>query len=162
MSALGGGLRNIDWTSQTLTKFEKNFYREDPRVTARSEREVEEFRRTKEIKVSCSLQRVTRRSDTRHANLICLNPFRHKAQVVPDPSRLSKKLASPITSWHPSGLPVSPPLRPSNLSLGLSRCLVGTLLPSLRPVAERPFHSPSQRCYTSMREFRRFIIDACR
>ncbi|KAG9011093.1 ATP-dependent RNA helicase dbp2 [Tulasnella sp. JGI-2019a] len=50
MGALGGGLRNIDWTSQSLTKFEKNFYREDPRVSARSEREVEEFRRSKEIK----------------------------------------------------------------------------------------------------------------
>ena len=34
-----------------MTKFEKNFYREDARVTARSEREIDEFRRLKEIKV---------------------------------------------------------------------------------------------------------------
>lgn len=53
MSNLGGGLRTIDWNTQNLTKFEKNFYREDPRVSARSEREVEEFRRLKEMKV-CS------------------------------------------------------------------------------------------------------------
>lgn len=51
MSNLGGGLRTIDWSSQTLTKFEKNFYREDPRVSARSDREIEEFRRSKEMKV---------------------------------------------------------------------------------------------------------------
>lgn len=51
MSNLGGGLRTIDWSSQTLTKFEKNFYREDSRVSARGDREVEEFRRSKEMKV---------------------------------------------------------------------------------------------------------------
>ncbi|QRW03619.1 DEAD/DEAH box helicase [Ceratobasidium sp. AG-Ba] len=51
MSNLGGGLRTVDWASQTLTKFEKNFYREDPRVTARSESEITEFRRQKEMKV---------------------------------------------------------------------------------------------------------------
>lgn len=52
MSNLGGGLRTVDWASQTLTKFEKNFYREDPRVTARSDSEITEFRRVKEMKVS--------------------------------------------------------------------------------------------------------------
>jgi len=51
MSNLGGGLRTVDWASQALTKFEKNFYREDPRVTARSEAEITEFRRQKEMKV---------------------------------------------------------------------------------------------------------------
>ena len=51
MSNLGGGLRTVDWASQSLTKFEKNFYREDPRVTARSESEIAEFRRQKEMKV---------------------------------------------------------------------------------------------------------------
>ncbi|KXN84559.1 ATP-dependent RNA helicase DBP2-A, partial [Leucoagaricus sp. SymC.cos] len=34
-----------------LEKFEKNFYVEDKRVTSRSDREIEEFRRSKEIKV---------------------------------------------------------------------------------------------------------------
>ena len=52
MSNLGGGLKNIDWNATRLEKFEKNFYREDPRVTSRSERDVEDFRRSKEMKVS--------------------------------------------------------------------------------------------------------------
>lgn len=52
MAGLGGGLHNIDWAVQKLEKFEKNFYVEDPKVTARSDREVEEFRRQKEMKVS--------------------------------------------------------------------------------------------------------------
>ncbi|KAE9403646.1 P-loop containing nucleoside triphosphate hydrolase protein [Gymnopus androsaceus JB14] len=51
MSALGAGLRSVDWNHTKLEHFEKNFYVEDKRVTARSDREVEEFRRAKEIKV---------------------------------------------------------------------------------------------------------------
>ncbi|KAH8831592.1 RNA helicase [Flagelloscypha sp. PMI_526] len=51
MSNLGGGLHNVDWASTRLERFEKNFYVEDKRVSARSEREVEEFRRSKEIRV---------------------------------------------------------------------------------------------------------------
>jgi len=51
MSNLGGGLRNVDWSSTKLEHFEKNFYIEDKRVTARTEREIEEFKRSKEIKV---------------------------------------------------------------------------------------------------------------
>ncbi|KAG8811704.1 ATP-dependent RNA helicase dbp2, partial [Serendipita sp. 399] len=51
MSNLGGGLKAIDWRSQTLEKFEKNFYQEDKRVTARSDSEIEAFKRAKEIKV---------------------------------------------------------------------------------------------------------------
>ena len=51
MGALGGGLKNIDWSSHHLEKFEKNFYREDPKVSARSDREIEEFRKSKEMKV---------------------------------------------------------------------------------------------------------------
>lgn len=51
MSNLGGGLRTVDWSSTKLEHFEKNFYIEDKRVTTRSERETEEFRRLKEIKV---------------------------------------------------------------------------------------------------------------
>lgn len=52
MSNLGGGLRTVDWSSTKLEHFEKNFYIEDKRVTTRSERETEEFRRLKEIKVN--------------------------------------------------------------------------------------------------------------
>jgi hypothetical protein len=51
MGGLGGGLRNVDWASQSLTKFEKNFYREHPKVSARSDAEIAEFRKQKEMKV---------------------------------------------------------------------------------------------------------------
>ncbi|KAH8994814.1 P-loop containing nucleoside triphosphate hydrolase protein [Lactarius akahatsu] len=48
---LGGSLRTIDWSQQKQIPFEKNFYVEDKRVSAHSDREIEEFRRVKEIKV---------------------------------------------------------------------------------------------------------------
>lgn len=48
---LGGSLRSIDWSQQKQIPFEKNFYVEDKRVSSHSDREIEEFRRTKEIKV---------------------------------------------------------------------------------------------------------------
>jgi len=51
MGGLGGGLRTIDWVSQKLERFEKNFYVEDKRVSAMTDREVDDFRRIKEIKV---------------------------------------------------------------------------------------------------------------
>jgi ATP-dependent RNA helicase DDX5/DBP2 len=51
MTNLGSGLRAVDWNSVRLEKFEKNFYAEDKRVASRSDREVDEFRRLKEIKV---------------------------------------------------------------------------------------------------------------
>lgn len=50
-SNLGGGLRAVDWANTKIERFEKNFYMEDKRVTARSQQEIEEFRRSKEIKV---------------------------------------------------------------------------------------------------------------
>jgi ATP-dependent RNA helicase DDX5/DBP2 len=53
MDNLGGGLRTIDWSSQRLAEFEKNFYVEDKRVTARSDAEIVEFRREKEMRVRC-------------------------------------------------------------------------------------------------------------
>ncbi|KAI0313180.1 DEAD-domain-containing protein [Amylostereum chailletii] len=51
MSNLGGGLKTIDWSASKQIVFEKNFYTEDKRVSALSEREVEEVRRVKEIRV---------------------------------------------------------------------------------------------------------------
>lgn len=72
MGQLGGNLRAQKWDMSTLVKFEKvsacargrtrssadlvapalqNFYEEDKRVAARTEREVQEFRREKEIQV---------------------------------------------------------------------------------------------------------------
>jgi ATP-dependent RNA helicase DDX5/DBP2 len=51
MGALGGGLKNINWDTEKLATFEKNFYREDKRVSERTDREIEEFRRLKEMRV---------------------------------------------------------------------------------------------------------------
>ncbi|POY75510.1 hypothetical protein BMF94_1412 [Rhodotorula taiwanensis] len=51
MGQLGSGLRAQNWDVSSLIKFEKNFYEEHPVVAARSEREVQEFRREKEIQV---------------------------------------------------------------------------------------------------------------
>ena len=48
---IGGGLKTIDWSNTRLEKFEKNFYHEDTRVSQRSDRDVDEFRRAKEMKV---------------------------------------------------------------------------------------------------------------
>lgn len=48
-SGLGSHLHKIDWGHQQLQKFEKNFYVEDKRVTSRSDEEVRDFRRAKEI-----------------------------------------------------------------------------------------------------------------
>ena len=55
MSNLGGGLRSIDWNTTKLEHFEKNFYVEDKRVAARSDRDIDEFRRGKEMKVGPTL-----------------------------------------------------------------------------------------------------------
>lgn len=51
MSNLGGTLKTIDWQAQRLEKFEKNFYVEDKAVAARTDSEIEAFRRLKQIKV---------------------------------------------------------------------------------------------------------------
>ncbi|CAH1781792.1 unnamed protein product [Owenia fusiformis] len=39
----GGSLKKPNWSSTELQPFEKNFYREDPRVANRTEQEVQEF-----------------------------------------------------------------------------------------------------------------------
>lgn len=52
MANIGAGLRKQTFDLATLPKFEKNFYREAKSVTGRSEREVEDFRNKKEIRVS--------------------------------------------------------------------------------------------------------------
>lgn len=51
MNNLGAGLRNIDWNTTELAKFEKNFYIEDKRVTARSDEEINEFRKEKDMRI---------------------------------------------------------------------------------------------------------------
>jgi ATP-dependent RNA helicase DDX5/DBP2 len=51
MSNLGGNLRSVDWANTKIERFEKNFYVEDKRVANRTEREIEDFKRVKEIKV---------------------------------------------------------------------------------------------------------------
>jgi hypothetical protein len=52
MGGLGTGLKTINWDISNLSKFEKNFYVEDKRVMSRSDREVDDFRRKMEMKVS--------------------------------------------------------------------------------------------------------------
>ncbi|KAL2002656.1 hypothetical protein VTN02DRAFT_6266 [Thermoascus thermophilus] len=51
MSNLGAGLKAQNWDLSTLPKFEKSFYKEHPDVTNRSARDVEQFRKEKEITV---------------------------------------------------------------------------------------------------------------
>lgn len=112
MGNLGGGLRSIDWASQKLERFEKNFYVEDKRILALSEREVEEFRRSKDIKarmhvkalVWCSL-------------IFFFSRFKgaeSQGQYVP-----SMKLASRSTSWRPSVPRASPHRHQSSVRHGL-------------------------------------------
>jgi ATP-dependent RNA helicase DDX5/DBP2 len=52
MSQLGAGLKAQTWDLNTLPKFEKSFYKEDPAVAARTQAEVEKFRRDNQITIS--------------------------------------------------------------------------------------------------------------
>jgi ATP-dependent RNA helicase DDX5/DBP2 len=56
MSNLGGGLKAIDWGTQKIERFEKNFYVEDKRVASRTDKEMEEFRRAQQIKVRLDIR----------------------------------------------------------------------------------------------------------
>lgn len=51
MSNLGAGLKTQHWDMDTLPRFEKSFYKEDGAITARSQRDVDAFRKEKEISV---------------------------------------------------------------------------------------------------------------
>ncbi|KAL8728328.1 MAG: hypothetical protein Q9166_005471 [cf. Caloplaca sp. 2 TL-2023] len=51
MANLGAGLKTQQWDTMSLPKFEKSFYKEDPSVTNRSERDVDAFRKLKEITI---------------------------------------------------------------------------------------------------------------
>lgn len=84
MGQLGNGLRTIDWSKTKLEHFEKNFYVEDKRVSARSDREIEEFRRLHEMRVS--------------------EPFFSGMPIIANTDDRSKAAASPAlcplsTSW---------------------------------------------------------------
>jgi ATP-dependent RNA helicase DDX5/DBP2 len=52
MSALGAGLKQQHWDLNTLPKFEKDFYKEDPAVAARTEDEVRQFRTDNQITIT--------------------------------------------------------------------------------------------------------------
>jgi len=82
MGNLGGSLRSVDWSSTKLERFEKNFYVEDKKVSSLSEREIEDFRREKEIKV-CFVSPLTRFFHS-HAT-------RSKVAAFLDPSLLSTR-----------------------------------------------------------------------
>ncbi|KAK5680610.1 ATP-dependent RNA helicase dbp2 [Elasticomyces elasticus] len=51
MSALGANLKTQTWDYNTMPKFEKSFYKEDPAVAGRSPAEVDAFRREHEITI---------------------------------------------------------------------------------------------------------------
>lgn len=51
MSNLGANLKVQHFDLSTMPKFEKSFYKEDPDVSARSDRDVADFRRLKEITI---------------------------------------------------------------------------------------------------------------
>lgn len=51
MSNLGAGLSKVDWNSASLTRFEKNFYTEDPKLAGRSDREIQDFRASKAMTI---------------------------------------------------------------------------------------------------------------
>jgi len=51
-SGPGASLRKPRWDMDSLPRFEKNFYREHPAVQARSNEDVEEYRKRREITVS--------------------------------------------------------------------------------------------------------------
>lgn len=52
MSNLGTGLHNIDFSTEQLVQFEKNFYIEHPDVTKRSEEEAAAWRASKQMSVN--------------------------------------------------------------------------------------------------------------
>ena len=51
MSNLGAGLKEQHWDLDTMPKFEKSFYKEDPAVSERTPREVDAYRKEKEMTV---------------------------------------------------------------------------------------------------------------
>ena len=52
MADMGAGLKKQNFDLATLPKFEKNFYNEAESVKRRTEREIEDFRNKKEIRVA--------------------------------------------------------------------------------------------------------------
>jgi ATP-dependent RNA helicase DDX5/DBP2 len=52
MANMGAGLQKPSFDLDTLPKFEKNFYHEAATVKQRSDREIEDFRNKKEIRVA--------------------------------------------------------------------------------------------------------------
>ena len=51
MSGLGSTLKKQNWDPSSLSRFEKNFYVENPAVAARSAREVDEYRKVHEMSI---------------------------------------------------------------------------------------------------------------
>ncbi|KAK9330681.1 P-loop containing nucleoside triphosphate hydrolase protein [Lipomyces starkeyi] len=51
MSNLGASLKKQDWNLDSLPRFEKNFYKENPNVTARSLQHIDQFRTDKKMTV---------------------------------------------------------------------------------------------------------------
>lgn len=143
MHNLGGGLRAIDWSAHKLERFEKNFYVEDKRVSARSDREIEEFRRAKEMKVPRFLSSSTSASSRSFT--------RSKAALFPGLSPVLTRQASQSTSCPPSVLRVSLLPLPYSVKLGPWPSAVTTSSQLPRPEAERQSPLLFLQCFTSMR-----------
>lgn len=79
-------------TSSNASK--KNFYVEDKRVTARSDRDIDEFRRAKEMKVPPFF--------LLSFSFFSFSSFRFKVATFPGPSLPLKRQASQSTSCPPS------------------------------------------------------------
>ncbi|KAF9024948.1 DEAD-domain-containing protein [Hymenopellis radicata] len=110
MGHLGNGLRTVDWASTKLEHFEKNFYIEDKRVSARSDREIEEFRRVKEI--------------------------RTQGRGVPRPVTSFEEVGFPdylMTSIRAQGFPAPTPIHGKTISFALPAMLHINAQPLLSP-----------------------------
>ena len=117
MSNLGGGLRNVDWANTKLEHFEKNFYIEDKRVSARSEAEIEQFKREKEMKVSVFLfVWVSRRYLPSFSNQV-------QGRNVPRPVTSFDEVGFPeylMTSIRAQGFPAPTPIQCQAWPMALS------------------------------------------
>lgn len=84
MADMGSGLKKQHFDLDKLPKFEKNFYREGPVVSRRSEREVNDFRNLKEIRVSGKT--IPRPVETfEEAGFPCMFPPLHSPMNLTDP-----------------------------------------------------------------------------
>ena len=90
MNNLGAGLREQQWDLDTMPKFEKSFYKEDEKVTMRSQAEVDAFRKEKEITIQGSnVPRPVENFDEAGFPAYVMNEV--KAQGFPNPTPIQSQ-----------------------------------------------------------------------